>query len=129
MSNLNWLLYPDFSLAELRCKHTGKCFMDPTFMERLQSLRNEFGKPMTINSGYRDRAHPAEAGKGSAGVHTLGRGVDVRVQGADAVQLIGLALKHGFTGIGVQQKGATRYIHLDDVSGDARFSRPTIWSY
>jgi zinc D-Ala-D-Ala carboxypeptidase len=37
-----------------------------------------------------------------------------------------LAFKLGFTGIGVQQKGSGRFIHLDTMEGG---TRPTVWSY
>jgi hypothetical protein len=32
----------------------------------------------------------------------------------------------GFTGIGVQQKGTGRFIHVDLTVGQ---NRPTVWSY
>lgn len=124
---MDWSKYPNFSEAEFRCKHTGKCLMQPEFMARLQKLRIAYGKGMRITSGYRDRTHPAEAKKVTSGAHTTGRACDVAVQGADAVRLVGLAIELGFTGIGVQQKGAGRFIHLDDVT--VGLPRPGMWSY
>jgi zinc D-Ala-D-Ala carboxypeptidase len=126
-ADVNWSDYPNFTEAEFRCKHTGKCEMEPEFMARLQRLRDAYGKPMTITSGYRDRTHPVEAKKSGSGAHTTGRACDVAVRGADALRLIGLALELGFTGIGVQQKGGSRFIHLDDVTDG--LPRPMIWSY
>jgi hypothetical protein len=52
----------------------------------------------------------------------------VAVAGADAIRLLVLAAEFGFTGIGVQQKGEGRFIHLDDVPGTL-LPRPAIWSY
>ncbi len=124
---IDWSQFPNFTEAEMRCKHTGKCAMDERFLVRLQHLRTAYGKPMTITSGYRDPSHPSERNKSVSGAHTLGRAVDVAVQGADAVKLLRLALEFGFTGIGVQQKGASRFIHLDDVTSG--LPRPMIWSY
>ena len=123
---MNWLDYPNFSRSELACKHTGKCNMHPDFMERLQKLRTLYGKPMKVSSGYRDPSHPIEANKPLPGFHTTGRAADIAVQGADAVKLLTLALQVGFTGIGIQQKGGGRFIHLDDVVSSFR---PNIWSY
>jgi zinc D-Ala-D-Ala carboxypeptidase len=40
-----------------------------------------------------------------------------------------LALEQGFTGIGVSQKGAIRFIHVDDLPDAPGQPRPTIWSY
>jgi hypothetical protein len=40
-----------------------------------------------------------------------------------------LALAKGFTGIGVQQKGGGRFIHLDNLPNGPGQPRPTVWSY
>lgn len=120
-----------FTRAELACKHTGKCEMDPAFMERLIRLRERMSRPLVISSGYRDRTHPAEAAKTTTGAHQQGRAVDIAITGGDALRLIGLALDLGFTGVGVKQHGphAGRFIHLDTCSAGANQPRPTIWSY
>ena len=102
--------------------------MHPDFMERLQELRMVYGKPMKITSGYRDKTHPIEAKKAAPGAHASGRACDVSIRGADAVELLNLALQMGFTGIGIQQKGEGRFIHLDDIE-DGTQPRPMIWSY
>ena len=125
---MNWDLYPNFGEDEFRCKHSGQCVMVPEFMARLQRLRIAYGRPMTVTSGYRHPTHPIEAAKAAPGAHSTGRAVDIAVQGADAVRLIALAIAEGFTGIGVQQKGSGRFIHLDDLPSGA-FPRPTVWSY
>ena len=125
---MNWRDYPDFTPSEFACRHTGKCEMSPDFMARLQKLRSVYGKAMTITSGYRHPSHPIEAAKLSPGAHSTGRAADIAVQGADAVRLLHLALQCGFTGIGIQQKGGGRFIHLDDI-GNGYLPRPAIWSY
>ena len=126
---MNWKDYPNFSPDEFRCRHTGLLEMDPGFMDRLQALRTEFGRPMLISSGYRNPSHPIEAGKVEPGAHSTGQACDVAVLGRDALDLVALAIKHGFTGIGVNQKGHGRFIHLDDLEHTARRPRPWIWSY
>jgi uncharacterized protein YcbK (DUF882 family) len=124
---MNWDRYkPYFTEAEFRCKHTGKCEMSEEFMDRLLALRLAYGRPMTITSGYRDKTHPTEMGKTTTGTHTQGRACDVAVRGADALRIVELAIRFGFTGIGVKQKGRSRFIHLDDTVSSIR---PTIWSY
>lgn len=125
----NWSRFENFSKHEFDCSHTGENRMDIIFMRRLQKLRSEYGKSMVITSGYRHPTHPIEARKSQPGSHSSGRAADIRVKGKDALILITLALKHGFTGIGVQQKGGTRFIHLDDIPPGGRLYRPTIWSY
>lgn len=123
--------WKNFKPSDMTCKATGEVKYDPVFMDRLQALREQFGKPMIISSGYRSPKHPIEARKAKPGSHASGRAVDVRVSGADALRLIELALGLGFTGIGVSQKaGKPVFIHLDDLPpGNDIAPRPNIWSY
>ena len=122
----DWSNYPNFKESEFACKHTGRCNMHPEFMERLQKLRTLYDKPMRISSGYRDPTHPIEARKAQPGFHTTGRAADIAIRGADALKLLTIALQVGFTGVGVQQKGGSRFLHLDDIKSSLR---PNIWSY
>jgi len=119
-----------FSRAELQCHcGCGQCRMDTIFMTRLEQLRVAFGKPMRLSSAYRCPDYNERISKtGRTGPHTTGRAVDVLVSGEDAYRLVQLALEHGFTGIGISQKGAheNRFIHLDDMEGK---TRPWVWSY
>lgn len=129
MNNLDWSLYPNFSPGEFECQETGENEMQPEFMEQLQALRAMFGKPMIISSGYRSPRHSIEAAKGKPGVHAMGKACDVLVSGEYALRLVGLAIKCGFTGIGVKQKGNNRFIHLDTGTIADGLPRPFIWSY
>jgi zinc D-Ala-D-Ala carboxypeptidase len=127
---VNWNHYRNFVEDEFRCKHTGRVEMDPDFMDRLQALRTDYGRPMVISSGYRHPSHPVEMKKPRPGAHTYGRAADILVSHADAVHLLELAIRHGFTGFGIQQHGGgTRFIHLDDMEPDVTRPRPTIWTY
>ena len=124
---IDWARYPNFSEQEFRCKHTGQCYMDARFMEKLQAIRTAYGKPMIITSGYRDKTHPVEAAKAAPGEHTLGLAADISVRGADAFALLKVALAHGIVRIGVKQTGEGRFLHLGMATGS--FPSPTIWSY
>ena len=126
----DWSKYPNFSESEFRCSHTGECRMDEEFMDRLQRMRTEYGKPMRINSGYRHWSHPVEARKGHKnGEHTHGRCCDIGVSGTDAFELLVLAVSYGFHRIGVQQKGPQggRFLHLG--MGAAGLPDKVVWSY
>lgn len=121
---MDWKNYPNFSPKELRCKETGELAMDQAFMERLQALRTELGKPMLITSGFRSAKHSAERRKAKPGAHAQGKAVDIAVMGEEALELVRLALSFGFTGIGISQKaGGARFVHLDTLP------RKAIWSY
>lgn len=105
--------------------------MEPDFMERLIKLRKTINVPLNVTSSYRDREHNARIGGAANSAHLLGRAVDIKIAGADAYTLVGLAVTMGFTGIGVKQKGAYggRFIHLDDCEDCADRPRNRIWSY
>lgn len=123
--------WANFTPAEMACKGTGRLLIVPAFMDRLQRLRTAFGKPMPITSGYRTPEYNSAVSRtGRDGPHTHARAVDVAVSGGDALDLVRLALAHGFTGIGIKQHGphAGRFIHLDDLTAPEH-PRPRIWSY
>jgi len=109
---LDWSKYPNFSKKEFDCKFTGKNRMRPEFLEVLQRIRFEYGKPMLITSGYRDKKHPIEARKAAPGEHSFGLACDVGVSGVDWGELFVIAWKHGIRRIGVKQHGDARFIHL-----------------
>ena len=123
---MDWKFYPNFKAEEFNCSHCGENKMTPEFMGKLQSLRNAYGKPMRVTSGYRCPKHPIEAKKAAPGAHASGCACDIGVEGADAHRLLKFAMILGFTGIGVQQKGTGRFIHLDTLTTGVR---PTVWSY
>ena len=128
----------NFSAKEVSCK-CGKCSGLPTgdafitfvhALDNLQAIREIYGKPMILSSGYRCPEHnKSVSSTGLTGPHTIGA-FDTLVHGKDAVRLIRAAMesKNPPTGIGVSQKGPyeTRFIHFDwlETAG-----RPWIWSY
>ena len=48
MIEFHWGKY--FNRGEFECRHTHTCEMDQEFIDQLNILREEFGKPLTINS-------------------------------------------------------------------------------
>jgi uncharacterized protein YcbK (DUF882 family) len=127
--------WPNFSVHEMKCKETGICFVDESFMDKLQLLRSDLDRPLTITSGYRDVTHPIEAAKIKSGkpggAHITGKAVDIACDRELAYEVLARATKYGFTGIGIKQKGDGRFLHLDTISDEDNFHvpRPTIWSY
>tara|TARA_R100001129_G_scaffold186604_1_gene179163 strand:- start:3418 stop:3801 length:384 start_codon:yes stop_codon:yes gene_type:complete len=126
---MDWNTSTYFSMHEFKCSHTGKCEMNPDFIDKLNDLRLAFGKPMRITSGFRDVTHPIEVKKKTSGAHTTGQAADIAISREDAFHLLSLALSKGFTGIGIQQKGSGRFIHLDTLKNTKERPRPTVWSY
>jgi zinc D-Ala-D-Ala carboxypeptidase len=119
--------YPNFKASEFACQHCGAEGIKEELVAKIQQLRTKYGKPMRITSGYRCPRHPVEARKSAPGAHALGLAADIGVEGAEAYKVLQIALELGFTGIGVQQKGSGRFIHLD--IRDGQLPTPSLWSY
>lgn len=115
-----------FTENELKCSHCGEQGMNDDFMQKVEKLREELGFPFPVTSAYRCPEHPIEAKKSTPGAHASGRAIDIGVSHGQAYALMHAAFKAGFTGIGVNQKGGSRFIHLDDLNSVVR---PTVWSY
>jgi zinc D-Ala-D-Ala carboxypeptidase len=124
-----------FSRGELQCR-CGQfcnydCPMDSEFVKRLDDLRERFGKPLKVTSGYRCAKHNSNVSStGATGPHVSGKAIDFGVSRGDGHALLEIAMSMGFSGIGIAQKGAGRFIHLDDLTADETNNmRPWLWSY
>ena len=101
-----------------------------SFMERIEKLRIQYGKPMRVTSAARcPEYNAAVSSTGGTGPHTTGRAIDLGVSRGEAWTVLRLAMIAGFTGIGVAQKGDGRFLHLDDLGNADGQPRPTVWSY
>ncbi len=122
-------MYKYFTEEELVCRHCNEVGMNDEFMQKVDALREKMGFSFPVTSAYRCTDHPIEARKASPGAHASGRAIDIGLRGEAAYKLLQGALEAGFTGIGVSQKGTTRFIHLDDLESSKGRPRPHIWSY
>jgi zinc D-Ala-D-Ala carboxypeptidase len=117
-----------FSLAETECKcGCGKDLAD-AFKEICDRLREQYGKPLPMTSGARCASYNQKVSTtGPQGPHTTGHAADFGVSRADAHELLRVAMDMLiFQGIGIQQKGDGRFIHLDTLNSGPR---PNVWSY
>lgn len=115
-----------FKREDFACKHCGENKIDDQFVHRLDDLRHRCGFPLIISSGYRCPIHnQAVSSTGPNGPHTTGKAADVAVDRARARTVIAVASQMGFAGLGINQKGEGRFVHVDDIE------RPTatVWSY
>ena len=95
--------------------------MTVQFMLKLQKMRDSYGKPMHINSGYRCRKHNREIGGSVSSLHIQGKAADIRMRSAvDRFDLVSAALSAGMTGIGM----GPNFLHVDN-----RETKPVIWLY
>lgn len=120
-----------FKWSDWECKcGCGQNLTKPKHALRIDELRERCGFPMWITSGYRCPAYNAKVSTtGEDGPHTTGEATDLGVSRFQAYKVLEHGLALGFTGIGVQQKGKARFIHLDDLHEPEHAPRPTIWSY
>ena len=113
-----------FTIEELACPCCGQMGMDDKFMQHIDLLRRNFGKPMPVTSGYRCEKHNEAVGGSPRSAHKLGRALDIDISGlseADQVRLLGLAYHYNIKGWGINDK-RSHFIHLDNV-------RPRLWTY
>lgn len=119
-----------FKDSEFACSHCSENKMDPVFLSEIDELRSQYGKPLTVSSGYRCPTHNAQVSEtGATGPHTTGRAVDFLIDRTNAYGLLKIALNMGFTGIGINQKGGARFLHIDNLPNAPNQPRPTVWSY
>ena len=120
----------NFKPADVDCQCGCGMLPDDEFMRKVQVLRDVVGFPMKVTSGARCPAHNDKVSStGLTGPHTTGRAIDFEVSYAQAFYVVSAAMKLGFSGIGVQQKGQGRFIHVDDLPNKPGQPRPTVWSY
>lgn len=115
--------WPNFSIAELACGCGGRfCdrayWHDPNFLDHLQALRDQIGKPLIINSAHRCPQWNALIGGAPHSQHKQ-LAVDIALQDHDRFALLRCSRALGFTGLGL----ARTFLHLD------RRLQPATWFY
>jgi len=120
---------PHFTKAEVTCKCGCGLLPPQDFMDKVERARVRTNFPWPVTSGARCPAYNVTVSStGRTGPHTK-RAIDIGVRGAQALVVVQAMLAEGFTGIGVQQKGTSRFIHGDDLPNEPSQPRPWIWSY
>ena len=101
----------DFYVREFRCKDgSDKILLSPETVKILQSVRNYFGKPVTINSAYRTPKYNKQIGGASNSQHIKGAACDITVK--DVPPKAAAAYIETFfpkTGIGLYRN----FVHVD----------------
>ena len=97
--------------------------MDKKILDMLDEVREIYGKPITINSGYRTLRHNASVGGKAESSHLKGLAVDIACSTSrDRYNLLEALKSVGFNRIGI----AKSFIHVDidsDKSGNV------LWVY
>ena len=121
-------LRTNFTVAEFACKDgSDPVFVDSSLTALLQQIRDHFGRPVVITSGYRTAAHNKAVGGAAYSQHLYGRAADIRVQGVPVEQLATYAesLLPGTGGIGrypAKSGRAVGWVHVDTRPGKSRWT-------
>ncbi len=105
-------LSANFKVNEFACKGKGCCSktsVDSKLVEYLQKIRNHFGKPVTINSGYRCATHNKNVGGTSNSYHIKGMAADIVVEGVKPAEVAKYAESIGVLGLGLYDT----FVHVD----------------
>lgn len=114
-------LSANFRVAEFACHGRGCCdkvLVDEKLVAYLQQIREHFGVPVTVNSGYRCQAHNRTVGGAAGSRHTMGQAADIGVRGVAPAEVAKYAESIGIMGIGLYETAADGYfVHIDCRSG------------
>lgn len=110
----------NFTVKEFACKDgSDYILIDTELVKLLQSIRTYFGKPVVINSAYRNADYNKKIGGATSSQHVEGRAADIVVQGVDPKKVAeyaeSLMPKKG--GIGLY----SNFTHVDTRSKRARW--------
>jgi uncharacterized protein YcbK (DUF882 family) len=111
-----------FNRSEFACKcGCGFDTVDTLLLEALESIRNEFEKPITVTSGCRCASHNFDVGGKPSSQHKNGRAADIKVSSvlprvvADFAEDLGMSVGRYNT-----------FTHIDSRSGpSARWGTAT----
>lgn len=105
-------LSKNYKSTELDCNGVNCCsitLIDSELITLLQKIRNYFGKPVIINSGYRCAIHNKRVGGASSSRHTKGQAADIRIKGVSAIEIATYCESIGIKGIGLYDN----FVHID----------------
>lgn len=110
-------LSANFKVSEFACKGSGCCstvLIDEKLVEYLQKIREHFGKPVTINSGYRCGTHNKKVGGATGSRHTKGQAADIVIAGVKPAEIAKYAESIGVLGIGLYETAKDGFfVHID----------------
>ena len=124
----NALLSRSFRVREFACRDgSDPLFVDSALVQLLQDIRDHFGVPVVITSGYRTASHNARVGGSKSSQHLLGRAADIQVQDTDplAVAAYAESLMPGWGGVGrypVKAGRAKGWVHVDTRPNKSRWT-------
>lgn len=106
----NYKLDKNFKVGEFACKDGNfTCLIDDKLVAFLQFIRDYYGKPVKINSGYRTASYNKKVGGAGKSKHLIGQAADISIKGVTPKDIARLAEDMGILGIGLYDN----FVHID----------------
>lgn len=107
----NTYISRNFKVSEFRCKDGfDEILIDVDFVQsKLQAIRDHFGAPVTVNSGYRTESYNRKVGGASKSYHMTGQAFDIVVKGHTPAEVARYAQSLDVKGI-IQYNS---FVHVD----------------
>ncbi len=102
----------NFRVREFACQDgSDTLFLSTKLVEVLQKIREHFGKPVNINSGYRTESHNKKVGGSAFSQHKYGTAADIAIVGVKPSDIAAYVetLMPGTGGIGIY----STFCHVD----------------
>lgn len=103
--------WQNFTPAELACNGTGKLMVDFHAMDCLQSLRDDLGQPIYLNSAYRSPEYNKQVKGAKRSQHMEGKAFDLSMINHDPHEFEDAARRAGFNAFGFYVK--QNFMHID----------------
>lgn len=109
-TNLDYQVGKYFKVREFQSKDGyPTVLIDDNLVDLLDQIREYFGKPVVITSGYRTKSHNAAVGGVSNSQHTLGKAADIQVTGVPPAAVQTYVYDHSKYTVGTY----TTFTHAD----------------
>lgn len=110
-------LSTNFNSSEFDCHGSGCCsstLVDDKLVTYLQQIREHFGKPVNISSGYRCATHNKNIGGATNSRHSKGQAADIYITGVAPAEIAKYAESIGILGIGLYETNSDGFfVHVD----------------
>lgn len=110
-------LSKNFQSTEFDCHGDNCCtetLIDAKLVDHLQTIRDHFGKAITVTSAYRCPTHNSTVSRAKNSYHTKGQAVDFSVSGVKPREVAKYAESLGIKGIGLYETNSDgHFVHID----------------
>jgi len=118
----NLFVSPHFRLTEFQCRCCECVKLHPELLAKLEVLRETWGSPLLLTSGFRCARHNKKVNGAEGSLHLLGQAADIVVFQADQGEFTDAAKEAGFDQ--AIAYGSRNFVHLGIFGRDERIVLP-----